>query len=74
MLLSPLGADWFKNPRESLTHWLLNDSGKVLCLAGLCPPPHAPHLSIGGSIEEWKNLTHRACIGPAQIKPENRLT
>lgn len=39
LLLSLLGADWFKKLIGCLTHWLLNDSGQVLCLAGLFFPP-----------------------------------
>lgn len=34
-LRSLLGADWFENLSESLSHWLLSDSGQVLCLAWL---------------------------------------
>jgi len=30
---------WFKKLIGCLTHWLLNDSGQVLCLAGLFFPP-----------------------------------
>lgn len=57
LLPSLLCAHWFKNFSESLTHWLLSDSGQVLCLAGLCFSPSS--LSWGqqrGGVENWNEV------------------
>lgn len=73
LLLSLLGADWFKNLTGCLTHWPLNGSGQVLCLDGLFFFPFIFKLGAAWS-KEWTNLKRRASIVPAQIKAENRLT
>lgn len=69
LLLSLLGADWFKNLTECLTHWLLNDSGQVLCLAGLIffSPSSLNWEQHGEGLE--KSEAQSPCCGNYNSKP-----